>query len=126
MWVTLKGEPDAHGMVVDFQDIKALLKPLIEAWDHATLVDASDTELLQVVKALQWKHYVLPYDSTAENLCCYVLEWLYEHGRDVLEAKRIREVTVRIAETETCYAEVTWKIHTATPDEPTEHLKFYA
>ncbi len=31
MTVELEGEPDEHGIVIDFQDIKAVIKPLIDA-----------------------------------------------------------------------------------------------
>ncbi len=124
--MTLEGEPDTRGMVMDFQDIKRLLKPLVDAWDHATLVCTSDTELLHVVQTTGWKHYLFPFDTTAENLCRYVVDWLRQHNGDQLRERGITSVTVRIAETETCYAEITWKVNPAPSDERTNMLKFYA
>ncbi len=44
MTVELEGEPDARGMVLDFKHLKRVLKPLVDAWDHAILVAESDAE----------------------------------------------------------------------------------
>ncbi len=105
MMVELEGEPDARGMVLDFTHLKRALAPLIKAWDHAMLVAEADAELLAVAKQTGWKHAVLPFDTTAENLADYVAGYLCEQEAALLRAHRIRTVRVRLAETETCYAE---------------------
>ncbi len=105
MVVELEGEPDARGMVMDFQDLKKVLTPLIDAWDHAVLIAASDTELIRLMEQTDWKRVVLPFDTTAENLCLYVADYLCEQGGAVLQAHRVHRVRVRLAETGTCYAE---------------------
>lgn len=103
--VELEGTPDERGMLIDFQDIKQVLKPLIDAWDHAILIADTDTELLQVAKQTDWKHAVLPFDTTAENLVTYVADYLCEEAVTILRANDVTTVRVRLAETETCYAE---------------------
>lgn len=105
MFVELEGTADGRGMVMDFKQLKALLAPLVEAWDHATLVAASDAELREVLCGAGWKHAVLPYDTTAENLSTYVADYLCAHAAAELLDHRIHTLRVRIAETETCYAE---------------------
>jgi len=105
MFVEVEGEPDENGLLMDFKDLKLCLKELVEAWDHATVVDRKDEELLEVLRTKGWKHFVLPYDSTAENMCIFAAEYLLEHSSTVLRARNIHTVTVRISETETCYAE---------------------
>ena len=52
MVVEVVGEPDERGMVIDFQEIKKVLNPLVEAWDHAVLVADQDTELRQAIELL--------------------------------------------------------------------------
>lgn len=106
MTVEVEGEPDDQGMLIDFKYIKEVLSPLIERWDHATLVAESDTDLLQVLGHLDTKHVVLPYDTTAENLCHYVADFLGTDGYEVLSSHDVTALRVRISETETCYAEV--------------------
>lgn len=107
MMVELEGEPDAQGMVIDFQDIKRVLKPLVEAWDHAVLVAADDAALAQAVALLGSKHFVFPYDTTSENLCRYVVDYLGREAFETLRHHRVTTIGVRVQETETCYAALT-------------------
>ncbi len=105
MTVELAGTPDERGMLLDFKHLKRALQPLVDAWDHAILVAETDAELLGVAQQTGWKHAVLPFDTTAENLSAYVADYLCAAVPEVLRAHRIRAVRVRLAETETCYAE---------------------
>lgn len=105
MTVELEGTPDARGMLVDFQDLKRVLKPLVDAWDHAVLVAETDDELRGVVEQTDWKHVLLPADTTAENLAAYVADYLCDEAAELFAARGVTAVRVRLAETETCYAE---------------------
>ena len=105
MWVELKGGLDENGMLLDFKDIKQYLAPLVAQWDHAVLIAETDTQLLQAITWLGSKHYLLPYDTTSENLCRYVTDFLATAALDVLIEMRVTQVSVRLQETETCYAE---------------------
>lgn len=105
MVVELEGTPDARGMLLDFKHLKKALMPLVDAWDHATLVASDDADLLRVMQQTGWKHVVLPFDTTAENLSRYVARYLCETAADLMQAHHIHVVRVRVAETETCYAE---------------------
>ena len=110
MFVEVEGEPDDNGLLMDFKDLKSCLKDLVDSWDHATVVDQNDDELLDVLRSKDWKHFVLPYDSTAENMCVYAAEHLIRTSSAILRERRIHTVTVRISETETCYAETVRRI----------------
>lgn len=114
MTVELEGTPDARGMLIDFQDVKRALKPLVDAWDHAILVAETDTELLNIAKQTGWKHAVLPCDTTAENLSAHVAEHFCTEAGDTLRARNVETVRVRLAETETCYAEAERRVPAAT------------
>jgi 6-pyruvoyltetrahydropterin/6-carboxytetrahydropterin synthase len=107
LWVELTGEATNKGMSIDFKEIKEVLAPLITAWDHAILVDESDQQLLAAIDLLASKHYVLPYDTTSENLCQYVADYLLSRASQVLTAHDITTIGVKLQETETCYAELT-------------------
>lgn len=105
MTVEVEGLVGEGEMVLDFQVIKRMVAPLVEAWDHATLVAAHDEELLRIVQAVGWKHFVFSADTTSEHLAQYVADHLgVEHGERLGKAG-VRRVRVRLAETETCYAE---------------------
>lgn len=103
--VGLEGTPDARGMLIDFQDLKRLVQPLIDTWDHATLVASDDTTLQDALEALGSRYVVLPFDSTAENLCTYVADHLIREAGAWLQARGIQKLWVRLAETETSFAE---------------------
>jgi 6-pyruvoyltetrahydropterin/6-carboxytetrahydropterin synthase len=106
MWVELSGEVPAQGMFIDFKEIKTILDPLVSAWDHAILVAESDEQLLAAIDLLASKHHVLPYDTTSENLCQYVADYLLTQASDLLVAHNIGTIKVKLQETETCFAEL--------------------
>lgn len=115
MTVELDGTPDARGMLMDFQDLKRILGPLVNAWDHATLVAETDTALLDALRTLDSKHYVLPFDSTSENVALYAASYLVREGAALLHAAGVEAVTVCVAETETCYATHTERVEAPVP-----------
>ena len=105
LWVELEGIPDDRGMLIDFKVIKEVLKPLIEAWDHATLIANDDIKLKEAVDLLDSKSYILNCDTTSENLCQYVSQYLLKNASKSLIEHQIQKITIRLQETETCYAE---------------------
>ena len=106
MVVELEGEPDERGMLIDFKDMKRVLKPLVEAWYHATLVAEYDTDLQHALQQLGSKYFILPFDSTSENLCAFVADYLEREGQEALRQHCITKVCVTVQETETCYAQL--------------------
>ncbi|EMR01497.1 6-pyruvoyl trahydropterin synthase family protein [Cesiribacter andamanensis] len=106
LWVEVEGPTGDKGMLMDFKVLKKVLKPLIAAWDHATLIARDDVRLKEAIDHLDSKFYLLPYDSTAENMCRYITDYLLQQGAAELAAHRIHTLTVRIQETESCFAEL--------------------
>ena len=115
MVVELEGIPDERGMLIDFKEIKRVLGPLVDDFDHATLVAESDETLLSIVKGAGWKYYVLPFDSTSENLCSYVIDYLGQNGYAALIRHNVSAISVRLEETETCYAEMSRSVSAYAP-----------
>ncbi len=121
--VGLEGTPDARGILVDFQDLKRVVQPLIDTWDHATLVASNDTALQEVLETLGSRYVVLPFDSTAENLCTYVAHHLIREAGDWLRARGVRRLWVRLAETETSFAEIECALVHDVHSEPAAHAE---
>lgn len=115
MTVELDGTPDARGMLIDFQDVKRALGPLVDAWDHAVLVAETDDELRRLVEQTDWNYVLLPFDTTAENLAAYVADYLCDEAADLLTAHGVTAVRVRLAETETCYAQAERRVDATRP-----------
>ena len=101
--VILSGEPDEHGMVMDYYDMKTLIMPTIDALDHAFLCDRSDVLMVEFLEANDLKSYYVDVPTTAENIARMLLD-------DVIarlpQNHRIDHVKVRVYETEKTYAEV--------------------
>ena len=104
MIVELEGETNERGIVMDFKELKDIVQPFIQLIDHTTIISVNDLELKEVFDTKQWKYYLLPFDSTAENLCDYFAELIIKNNRGLLLANKITSVSVKIMETESAYA----------------------
>ncbi len=104
MIVEFEGELNDNGIVIDFNDLKAMVKSHIERIDHTTIISEKDSELKEVFDDKNWKYYLLPFDSTAENLCKYFANLIITENEAFLLSNKIEWVGVKIYETETAYA----------------------
>jgi 6-pyruvoyltetrahydropterin/6-carboxytetrahydropterin synthase len=103
MSVELAGEPDATGMVLDYFTLSEMVAPLVAEIDHAFLCDRSDTLIVDFLKSSGLKAVYVDFPTTAENLA----KWFFERFRPLFSPmKHLRELRVRIEETERTYAEV--------------------
>lgn len=104
MTVELEGNTNSDGLVIDFNDIKSMIEPHILELDHTTLISENDTELKQVFDEKSWKYYLLPFESTAENLCAHFMKVILERNSVELKAIGIRAIGIKISETASAYA----------------------
>ena len=103
---------DQTGMVVDFKDLKAIMKEVIEPLDHAFVLCEKDPllqadyatidEVFMASNGDRGRLIVLPVNPTAENLVLFVAESLKEE----LDKKGLRLDKVKLWETEDSYAEL--------------------
>ncbi len=109
LFVTLKGEPiedlnhSKNGMVVDFGDIKAIVKrQIIDPWDHAVLVNGRSPHrvLGQDLEAQGHKVIFCDYQPTCENM-------LYEIATKIKSelASGVELAYLKLHETENSYGE---------------------
>lgn len=102
--VEFEGEPDAKGFVIDFNEIKNMVQPLINELDHTTIISATDTELKQVFDEKKWKYALVPFDTTAENICKYLTSLILEKHRQALKDLKIASIELKVFETDTSCA----------------------
>jgi len=98
--VTLEGQGlDEMDMLVDFAQIKSLVQPLIDGWDHNSLLWHADP-LCEKVNA------VVPLSSqpTAETIARLVW-WFVVETMEWAEIKGVRLVNVRLYETPDCWVD---------------------
>jgi 6-pyruvoyltetrahydropterin/6-carboxytetrahydropterin synthase len=102
--VELCAELDEQGMVMDYGDVSAAVKPILAELDHAYMIDPSDQEVRATLSGLGLKMVEVPFFSTAENIAA----WLLERLKPSLAGHRIQELVVRVHETASTMAEARW------------------
>ncbi len=101
MLVEFEGELDKNGMVIDYYDVEKIVYPIIEKLDHAFLVNKDDKLTIEFLENLNSKKVVVNFESTAENICTYLLNQI----KDADLPANVKAIMVKVAETEEDYAE---------------------
>ena len=106
LWVTVKGEvrnENGHvkdGMVIDFAELKEIVKPeIIDKYDHSLVLNANSPHASIDFSAFE-KVFYLPYQPTSENL---VMDFA-----TIIQSKIPKRITlckVVLSETATSFAE---------------------
>jgi 6-pyruvoyltetrahydropterin/6-carboxytetrahydropterin synthase len=109
MMVELDGEVNEQGMVMDFYDVKKVITPIIEKFDHAFLVYKGDKEIIKFLEKIKSKKVVVGFQSTVENICKYFLSEI----KKIKFPPNISSIKVRIYETANDYAEEEIKLLTS-------------
>ena len=108
LFVTLIGIPieDDHnpkfGMVLDFKDLKKLIKgPVVDFLDHSLIVyRKAEGDALNTVKQMYEKVHVFDFQPTCENLVLYIVDKIQSLLTTGLELH-----AVKLYETATSFAE---------------------
>jgi 6-pyruvoyltetrahydropterin/6-carboxytetrahydropterin synthase len=104
--ITLEGTPaDApghpkDGMVIDFADLKRIVKPVADRYDHALLLHERERESVKQNDPLFGRVILTPYQPTCENILLAIVEELAPQFS--AEAKLC---AARLQETATSWAE---------------------
>jgi len=89
----LLAEGEKRGMVMDFGDLKAVLRALADSYDHALIYESGTLKpaTLAALEAEQFRLIEVPYRPTAENFARAFFE--------ALSAQKIPVLRVRVYET---------------------------
>ena len=104
MVVEVEGEVNPEtGMIIDFSDISAKVKPLVAELDHCFLCQDTDTEVRKLLENMNLKRIMISVPSTVENICGLFVERL----KPAFAAEsEVEAFTVRIWETASSVAEI--------------------
>jgi len=108
LFVTLAGVPisDSNdpkfGMVLDFKDLKDMVKgPVVDYLDHSLVVyREAEGEILSTIRSMYEKVHVFDFQPTCENLVLFIVETLQKILSPELELH-----CVKLYETATSFAE---------------------
>ena len=101
MLVEFSGELDKNGMIIDYYNVEKIINPVIEKLDHAFMVNKNDKVVLEFLEKMNSKRVVVDFESTAENICNYLLT---EISKTSLP-ENVKQIKVRVQETTEDYAE---------------------
>jgi 6-pyruvoyltetrahydropterin/6-carboxytetrahydropterin synthase len=110
--VTLKGKINSNtnesdfGMVMDFKDVKELIKNnIVDQWDHAFIVFKEDQVILDFLNNLDnHKTIIFPLVPTVENMALVAMEKLKSIFKEKY-GKLILPIKVRLYETPNNWAD---------------------
>ena len=108
LFVTLAGIPISDnkdpkfGMVLDFMDLKKLVKgPVVDFLDHSLVVYREDDgKILSTIRTMYEKVHVFDFQPTCENLVLFIVETIQKIQPPGLELH-----SVKLYETATSFAE---------------------
>ena len=106
MIVEFEGELDKNQMVIDYYDVEKIINPVIEKLDHSFMVTKDDKAVLEFLEKMNSKKVVVGFNSTAENICAYLLSEIKKCNLP----SNISSVKVRVYETQFDYAEETMRL----------------
>lgn len=84
----LQQQGEKRGMVIDFGDLKHIVRSLADEFDHALIYEENTLrpETVAALNAEQFRQIVLPFRPTAENFAKYFFVRLTDTG---LPVKRV-------------------------------------
>ncbi len=103
MLVEFEGDLDEQGMIIDYYDVEKIINPIVEKLDHAFLVNKNDKTVLEFLKKMNSKKVVVDFQSTAENICTFILDEVKKSNLP----SNVKGIKVRVYETVDDYAEET-------------------
>ena len=106
MIVEFEGELDKNQMVIDYYDVEKIVNPVMEKLDHSFMVTEDDKIVLEFLEKMKSKKVVVNFNSTAENICNYLLAEIKKCSLP----SNISSVKVRVYETQFDYAEETARL----------------
>lgn len=107
MTVEFEGALDKNEMIIDYYDVEKVINPIIKKLDHAFMVNKNDQIVLEFLDKINSKKVVVDFQSTAENICLYLLNEIKKTSLP----ENVNSVKIRVYETPFDYAEEVAKLH---------------
>jgi 6-pyruvoyltetrahydropterin/6-carboxytetrahydropterin synthase len=101
MIVELEGDLNENGMIMDYYDLKKLVRPVVEELDHSFMVFEKDVEIVRFLESVKSKKIIVGFQSTVENICKYILTEIKKQNMP----SNVKKLKVRIFESVDDYAE---------------------
>ncbi len=95
--IKFSGRTNATGIVLDFSRIRQVINTwLSDKWDHATLVNMHDKDLLSFIKYAKSKSYTFNGNATAENMTLELTKKIQDTRRLFVNESTGQDTGVRL------------------------------
>jgi len=101
--VEISGICDEHGMLVDYADVKRIVRPVLAPLDHAFMCEREDTLLKEFLESNGFRVFIVDFPTTAENIARLLCTTLWDKFK---VNPRVTGLKIRIHETSNSTAEV--------------------
>jgi 6-pyruvoyltetrahydropterin/6-carboxytetrahydropterin synthase len=101
--VSIVGEPDENGFLIDFYELMSAVQPIIDQLDHSFVVDSNDTEVIEFLRKNNFRYVIIPSTTTSENLAFWIANQIVEKFQ---KYPNLEKLIVRFYETFDSFAEV--------------------
>ena len=103
MRVEIEGLKDENGMLLDYYMLDKIVLPIVKEFDHTFLCDDKDDVMLGFLKSNNFRHLVIPYHTTSENIAAYLMNLMIQGLKQFQNIKRVK---IKFFETDDAYSEV--------------------
>ena len=97
LWVEIEGYCDENGMLMDYGEMKSLVAPFFDQFDHCFLCDENDEVMRPFLTGTPFKHKLVPFTTTAEHLVFHFLDELWNIFAPFQQVQALR---LRLQETD--------------------------
>ncbi|MCX6155769.1 MAG: 6-carboxytetrahydropterin synthase [Candidatus Kapabacteria bacterium] len=106
--IEIEGEVDSNGIVLDYYKLGHIVDSLISKLDHSFIVQKDDKIVLDFLKNNSFKHHIISKQTTAENIC----EFMIKELSDTLNVyENLKLITIKLNETQDSYAEMSMNLN---------------
>ncbi len=100
--VEIEGMTDAQGMVMDYSELKRIVKPLIMEFDHAFMCSPDDLIMKNFLSTTNFKVVHVNFLTTAENLSKHLAHRI---SLELRSYSNLQSLKISVFETQSTYAQ---------------------
>ena len=108
MQVELEGEGiGTMGMVMDYYELGKIVGEVLDDFNHCFVINENDLIMKEFLEKNNFKKVIIPFDSTAENLCNFFAKIIQNK---LSSYTNIKVLTIRLYEARDTFAECSIRI----------------
>lgn len=111
MILSIEGTISNEKMVIDFFDLDSIVFPFIDDLDHSFICHKEDSILIDSLKLINSKMFIVDYFTTVENMARHFAEYFQNKLNSDKKFPNVKKISVKIFETSDSCAEYSKEIY---------------